>query len=311
MKSPYPYFGGKSSIASIVWERFGSIENYVEPFFGSGAVLLAKEKPVNIETVNDMNVWLVNFWRAVVNDPKGVAKHADYPVSEIDIHARGDWLFYRPLVDDFVKNIRNDPDYFDSKSAAWWVYGMSWAFSGSWGKKKVSFRGKRKVSKSRPGIGSKKRGLYNLDGEYDSIETYLSALCSRLKETRIMSGDWSRVVVPSITTGLGLTGVFLDPPYAQVGRNDKLYGENDDLKISSQVRRWCIENGENKLLRIALAGYDVEHKMPDNWEIVDWKAQGGMGNTGEGRGKDNAKRERLWFSPHCLQPATLFSLFKD
>jgi site-specific DNA-adenine methylase len=40
LKAPFPWFGGKSRVADIVWDRFGDVANYVEPFFGSGAVLL-------------------------------------------------------------------------------------------------------------------------------------------------------------------------------------------------------------------------------------------------------------------------------
>jgi site-specific DNA-adenine methylase len=35
---PYVYFGGKRRIAPVVWERFGNVKTYVEPFFGGGAV---------------------------------------------------------------------------------------------------------------------------------------------------------------------------------------------------------------------------------------------------------------------------------
>ena len=42
LKAPFPWFGGKSLVADIVWQRFGDIPNYVEPFFGSGAVLLGR-----------------------------------------------------------------------------------------------------------------------------------------------------------------------------------------------------------------------------------------------------------------------------
>ena len=42
MKAPFPYFGGKSQIASWVWTLFGpDIRNYVEPFAGGAAVLTA------------------------------------------------------------------------------------------------------------------------------------------------------------------------------------------------------------------------------------------------------------------------------
>ena len=33
------------------------------------------------------------------------------------------------------------------------------------------------------------------------------------------------------------------------------------------------------------------------WSVYSWKANGGYGNQGESRGRDNANRERIWFSP--------------
>lgn len=92
-KRPYPWFGGKHRIAGAVWRRFGKIRNYVEPFFGGGAVLLARPDfdPAHppTETVNDINAWLCNFWRAVKAEPDAVAEFAADPVSELDLHARG------------------------------------------------------------------------------------------------------------------------------------------------------------------------------------------------------------------------------
>ncbi len=83
---------------------------------------------------------------------------------------------------------------------------------------------------------------------------------------------------------------------------------------AERVRRWAIANGGNPLLRIALAGYEGEHTMPDSWECVSWKARGGYGSQGNGTGRDNAHKERIWFSPYCLkaekQMATL-SMFSE
>jgi hypothetical protein len=39
--------------------------------------------------------------------------------------------------------------------------------------------------------------------------------------------------------------------------------------------------------------------MPADWIEKEWKATGGYGNQGEGRGRENAGRERIWFSPAC------------
>jgi len=48
--------------------------------------------------------------------------------------------------------------------------------------------------------------------------------------------------------------------------------------------------------------------MPDDWECVPWKAHGGYDAQRGGAGNQNAARERIWFSPHCLKVPTLFNL---
>ncbi len=70
--------------------------------------------------------------------------------------------------------------------------------------------------------------------------------------------------------------------------------------MAHDVREWAIANGDNPEMRIALCGYDGEHEMPERWERVDWKSRGGYGSQGDGRGRKNAARERIWFSPHCI-----------
>ena len=115
---------------------------------------------------------------------------------------------------------------------------------------------------------------------------------------------------PGVTFGHGLTAVFLDPPYAvAANRSPGLYSE-DSADLSTAVREWALVNGDNPLLRIAVCGYEGEHDMPESWECVPWKATGGYGNLGNGQGRANAWRERVWFSPHCLK-ATLFEGGRD
>ena len=41
LKAPFPYFGGKSNVADIVWAGLEQPKHYIEPFYGSAAVLLA------------------------------------------------------------------------------------------------------------------------------------------------------------------------------------------------------------------------------------------------------------------------------
>lgn len=53
---------------------------------------------------------------------------------------------------------------------------------------------------------------------------------------------------------------------------------------------------------------DGEHAMPGSWTEIEWKGNGGFANQSADRtrGKENARRERIWFSPHCLRQPGLF-----
>lgn len=131
LKAPFPYFGGKSRVAAQVWERFGHVQNYVESFFGSGAVLLGNPAgSCKIETVNDLDGYVCNFWRAVRADPDAVAEHASWPVNELDLHARHRFLIQSKR--EFAERLRNDPDLYDVKLAGWWVWGLSCWIGDNW-----------------------------------------------------------------------------------------------------------------------------------------------------------------------------------
>lgn len=303
ISAPFPWMGGKSRVAADVWRRFGTVANYVEPFFGSGAVLLGRPDPSGPETVNDADGYVANFWRAVAADPEAVAHEADWPVNENDLTARHIWLVQRREA--LVAQLEGDPAYYDARIAGWWVWGINcWIGSGfcsgdgPWS----SVDGKR-VHLGNAGQGVHRQLVHLGDagrGE-DGLLGWMQALSERLRRVRVCCGDWSRVCGPSPTVKLGLTGVFLDPPYSdEAGRTADIYAQ-DCGDVAHDVRRWAIEHGDDPMLRIALCGYEGEHAMPETWAEAAWKAHGGYGSQGEGRGRENAGRERIWFSPHCLQ----------
>lgn len=130
LTSPYPYFGGKSQVIRQVWKRFGHVRNFVDPFFGSGASILGRPEPFEGgETINDIDGYLANFWRAVAADPNLTAHYADWPVNENDLHARHAWLVSRR--DNMQAKLEGDPDWYDPKIAGWWVWGMAAWIGGS------------------------------------------------------------------------------------------------------------------------------------------------------------------------------------
>lgn len=306
---PFPWFGGKARIAADIWRRFGRVQNYVEPFAGSLAVLLANPYPPPAETVNDVDCWLANFWRAARADPAEVARWADYPISELDLHARGDWLFYGDHVDGFRERMRSDPDFYDAKMAGWWVWGIcSWIGDG-WGTKGCRTiphlrSGRCGINRKIPHIGPG-RGINRQiphsghDDRLAFIVDIMTDLAKRLREVRICCGDWSRVCGPTPTVTHGMTAVLLDPPYADEEHSIKYSG---GMKVWTEVCAWCEQNGANPLLRIALCGYEVTWIAPPGWKSWRWRAHGGYANQGNRKGRQNAKRETVWYSPACIDP---------
>lgn len=308
MKAPFPYFGGKATIAAEIWRRFGAVQNYVEPFFGSGAVLLNRPDwtPGMTETVNDIDGMLCNFWRAIQFAPEETAHHADWPVNECDIHARHAWLVGQR--EDITTRLMGDPDWYDAKAAGWWCWGLCAWIGGGWCSGEGPWASVDGVlvrdavggiKRQRPHLGwgegiNRQRPHLGDRGQW--IADWFAELSHRLRDVRVCCGEWSRICGPSPTTCHGLTAVFFDPPYASA--RDAVY-VCDDFSIARDVRDWCAEHGDDPLLRIALCGYAGEHELP-GWTEWKWKAQGGYGTQGNGRGRDNAKLETVWFSPHCL-----------
>ena len=318
-KPPFPWFGGKSSVADVVWSALGDVKNYVEPFFGSGAVLFLRPGGAGaIETVNDFDGFVANFWRAMQHDSDAVAEHADNPVNECDLHARHLWLIGER--ERLTDRLAGDPEFYDAKAAGWWVWGQCCWIGSGWCSGKgpwISENGSmvlrntgQGVNRKRPHLGGQSangqgvlRGKVRGDGRLPWLKEYLAGFAARLRDVRVCCGDWSRVCGPSVTHRHGLTGVFLDPPYADTAnRTGDLYAA-DCQEVAHDVREWAIEQGNNPRMRIVLAGYEGEHKMPSDWSIHSWSAVGGyslIGKDDDKNGRANRGKERLWFSPHCL-----------
>ena len=296
-------------------------------FFGSGAVLLGRpgyDPHCHTETVNDLNGYLCNFWRAIQADPEAVAAYADYPVSELDLHARHTWLMRQS---EAIEQLRSDPDYFDVKIAGWWVWGQCAWIGAGWCDAPDNAMPNLKdggvgLHRKCPAVANAGRGVHRKNGQAGScklpaiadggkgvhrktafIYSYFEDLSARMRRVRVCCGDWSRVVTPAVTWGHGVTAVILDPPYDLSLREKKIYA-HDQEGVAAAVREWALANGSNPLLRIALCGYQDEFNSDEfesqGWTQYRWTANGGYGLRAHGRGRENREKEVIWFSPHCL-----------
>jgi DNA adenine methylase len=301
---PFPYFGGKRRVAGEIWARLGDVANYVEPFAGSCAVLLARPHTPHIETINDADGLVANFWRAMALKPEEVLHHADWPVSEPDLVARQNWLTRSR--ESMAAQLMADPAWCDPQAAGWWV----WAISQWIGSQFC----KREVAAALPYICGD--GGHGIHGAGRDGIAKLAAVAARMRHVRVACGDWSRVVGASVLSykKVKSIGVVLDPPYDD-GAN--VYAKNE--RMSADVRAWCMKHQGMSNVRIALCGYDGEHnELADRhgWTVYAYKkhagygvqAADGAGDEEEGDGRRNARRERVWFSPSCLQTTDQTSL---
>jgi len=315
------YFGGKSTIASEVWRRLGTPKQYIEPFCGSAAVLLAAPAPASLEVVNDANGFIANFWRAVVHQPGEVAHWADYPVSHIDLGARHRWLMEQRTR---IGEAMQDPDWGgDAKVAGWWLWGQCCWIGSGWCDWDRQDSARRKRGARRPGdgpdsavtsagmgvqatgqiphVGNAGRGV-QATGQIPHVGNagdpmfltsggaaawaWLNKLAARLERVRVVHGDWKRCL--NNHYGADDTAVFLDPPYEGF---EELYGATT---VAQDVAAWCRENAG---IRIALCGHRGDYDMPD-WEVLDWDRGRLTYNGGE-----TADLEAIWFSPPCAKVA--------
>ena len=71
------YPGSKWGLARWIIQFFPPHHSYLEPFFGSGAVLFNKPRS-DIETVNDLDANVINLFRWVKDDPERLAHEIYY-----------------------------------------------------------------------------------------------------------------------------------------------------------------------------------------------------------------------------------------
>lgn len=324
LRAPFPYFGAKRQVADLVWAALGDCRTYIEPFFGSGAVLLARpdwDPTKHIETVNDADGFVSNVWRALQHDPDEVAKWCDWPVSHACLSARKRRLIANEAR--LLENLTLDDEWYDAKLAGYWIWAAScWIGSGltrlgqiphlSHGGTGVHAIGKiphlSDGGKGVHAIGQVPHVSHGGKGVQEPYNTniyeWFRRLSERLRYVRVVCGDWTRVCGGDWQDSTGDVGIFFDPPYGIEDRDSGIY-HKESLTVAQDVAKWCLERGARPTYRIVLAGYYEEHEwlLAHGWTAKRWSANGGYANNArqEGtQGQQNRHREALFFSPHCV-----------
>jgi hypothetical protein len=329
-------FGGKSSVAADVWARLGSPKQYIEPFAGSLAVLLAAPERASLEVIGDFNFYVANFWRCVRYQPEACAVEADYPVSHVDLDARHRWLTDPARTADLRARLA-DPEWpGDARIAGWWVWGQcAWIGSG-WCEREVSDAGVG-VQSQIPHVGNAGQGVQSkiphVGDAGKGVQSQIPHVGDAGKGVQSQIphvGDAGKGVqsqIPHVSdAGKGLVEWFryLSGRLARVriihgdwtrtlnhhhgGKDtaiffdppyvafERLYASGSNRQVALAVADWCREHADEA--RIALCGHRGDYDLP-GWDVLEWSRNWRTyGGTGT---KDE---EAIWFSPTCIKPKT-------
>jgi site-specific DNA-adenine methylase len=290
MKAPFPWYGGKSRVAHLIWQALGNPDHYIEPFAGSLATLLARPPhhlPAKGETVGDLDGHLVNTWRCIQRHPAEMAAEIERlgGAQELTLHAvNREMIATRESI---VERLREDVEWCDVIRGARWLWGVAAWVGRGWAADDWE---------QKPNLGDHGRGVHSPTIRYQ-IPATLAALASRLRHVRVLCGDWSRLVTRSAAEGLtrpkigASVALLLDPPYRADGAAQNLYATETD--VAQECSEWAYSRGDNPLMRIVLCGLAGEHSPPSGWRVVD-----SMTLQAGSRGKTR-RQDCLYLSPHC------------
>lgn len=256
MRSVLSYPGSKKRIASWIIKHMPAHHSYLEPYFGCGAVLFAKQ-PAPIETVNDLDGEIINFFR-VIRDHESREKLQR-------------WIAYTPyarqVYDDAFLTEPEDPveraGYFAVKS----MMGHGFRMTGDCGwKKDVCGRENAYAVKY-----------------WNALPESIAWMATRLKQVQIENRPALELIKDYDNEKVLM---YLDPPYVLSTRGvHKQYR----YEMSDQDHIELMETVTSSKAKVMISGYECElyDFYLGNWNKVQITA----------RVQDNRRRtETLWMN---------------
>jgi DNA adenine methylase len=233
LKTPITYYGGKQNLVKDILPLIPYHKCYIEPFFGGGALFFAKE-PSKVEVINDINGFIINFFKVLKQNYGELKKLLD-----ITLNSRQQYNEARVI-------FKNQENYDDVKKAwAFWVltqesYGRQ--FNKGWGfDRREATQSKRLKNK---------------------IDNFTVDYSNRLKLVQIECDNALEVIKRFDTKD---SFFYCDPPYYNSDCGSyKGYTIEDYRKLLE-----LLSNIEGKFL---LSSYpsDIlnEYKIKNNWQQV-------------------------------------------
>lgn len=272
--SAFNYFGGKSRLLDWLFENFPAVESYnhyVEPFCGSAVVFLNK-KASPIETINDIDGRIMNFFRVLREQPEKLIS-----LLELTPYNRNEFDYAYEQSEDVVEDARR-----------FFVRVMMCYGGGGNGVDS------RRVNSFRMQMKESRRGVSLEVSKYFSKVARLEETVERLKMAQHQNIDALKLIEACNDAG---TFIYCDSPYiheSRTGKNDYNHELSDG---DHRVLAALLHKHEGL---VAVSGY--KSKLMDEL-YGDWTAIPGPKKcTNLGKSYDPGKREYLYTN---YQPARL------
>lgn len=94
-QTPITYYGGKKNMLKYILPMIPEHTVYCEPFFGGGAVFFAK-KPAQCEMINDINDYVINFYKVYRTKTKALIKAISTYLLSRTQHKQAQKIFQKP-----------------------------------------------------------------------------------------------------------------------------------------------------------------------------------------------------------------------
>lgn len=256
MRSVLNYPGSKKRIASWIIKHMPPHHSYLEPYFGCGAVLFAKE-PSPIETVNDLDGEVVNFFR-VIRDPESREKLQE-------------WIAYTPYARQVYDEAVQDG------------HGDSLERAACFAVKSMQSHGFRMT-----GDCGWKKDVHGRENAYavrywNELPGSIAEMAARLKNVQIENRPALELIEAYDYENVLM---YLDPPYVFSTRSGRKQYRHE---MTDQGHIEMLEKATSIKAKVMISGYDCELY---DFYLGDWnKVQIAA------RAQDNRRRtETLWMN---------------
>jgi DNA adenine methylase len=220
----FNYFGGKYTHCDWILKHLPETKSYVEVFGGSGIILFNK-KPVQIETYNDLNSTVVNFFEVLREEPEQLVRK----------------IYLTPYSrQEYMKCYKNMFEGDRIEKARRFFVVVNQSFNGSYSRQ----------------TGWKMSTVESRCEISEAISRWLSKIpnliiiMERLKSVQIGNYDF-RLIFKKFNTCDTL--LYCDPPYTHQERcNNNEYQHELTAKDQEDLLTLCLKSKS----KIALSGYD-------------------------------------------------------